>query len=977
MKFRLIALAALAVFIASGAASAQIQGGNLTGVIKDDQGGVLPGVLVTAQGADATRTFTTESEGEFRFLNLAPGLYTVTAALPGFTTLIRENIVVAVGRSVELPMTLKIASVAETITVSGESPIVDTKATGTSTNFSADELTKIPTSRDPFALLRGVPGVLVDRVNIGGNETGQQSNFASKGTRPQDAVWTMDGINITDMGATGASPTYFNFDNFEEIQVSTAGQDIKQPTGGMGLNLVVKRGTNEFHGGFRGYFDNESMESDNVPAELRATGTTHATSDHNKQISDYGFDIGGPVVKDKAWFYGSYSLQDVRLVRRAGALVDRTQLKNPDVKLNWQATKRDMVSFLYFDGFKIKDGRSPGVSGILFDTPTATWHQDNAYSDAKLHGLWKLADDRTIGSNMFVSAKYAYYNTGFILDPIGGLDMQAGRSFVSAQSFGSYSQGINIRPQKVLNIDSNSFVTGIGASHELKYGFGFRTTDVISGTLWPGNMILAIEQAAGDLRAQVYRQGYGGNRANYMDFYVGDSIARGKMTLDVGVRYDRQWGKALPSQTMANAAFPAVVPGIVFAGYDAPFTWNNFSPRAGVTYAIGDGRKTVAKLTYARYAGQLNTGTVGFLNPTSTAGSVTFRWTDLNGDHFAQANEVNLNQQVGSPAGGFNPANPTAVTSSNQLDPNLKAPITQSIVAGIDRELIPNLALQVNYSYTRTSSLFGNFSGAITPRVGVTLADYAPGAGFAGTLPDGTPYSVPTFIPNAAKVAAGGSGFLITNIPDYNTDYNGLEISIVKRLSNKWMGRAGFSWNNAREHFASAAGLYDTNGNPTPTLTEPLKNGGQFAPQSAGSGAGNIYTNAKWTFNVNGLYQAPYGIEVSGNVFGRQGYPFPLFRQGSTPALGVDSGLSVLITPQIDYLRYNNLWDTDLRVARAFKPQIGQNASLNIRLIGDVFNAFNANTVLVRGNNITSSSLNVIAQNLSPRIFRVGLVFGF
>ena len=118
--------------------------------------------------------------------------------------------IVAVGRNVELPLTLKVASVAETITVTGESPVIDTRSTGTATNFSSDELTKIPTSRDPFALMRSVPGVLVDRVNIGGNETGQQSNFSSKGTRPQDAVWTLDGIVVTDMAATGASPTYFN-----------------------------------------------------------------------------------------------------------------------------------------------------------------------------------------------------------------------------------------------------------------------------------------------------------------------------------------------------------------------------------------------------------------------------------------------------------------------------------------------------------------------------------------------------------------------------------------------------------------------------------------------------------------------------------------------------------------------------------------------------------------------------------------------
>src|SRR4029077_19622152 len=177
--------------------------------------------------------------------------------------------------------------------------------------------------------------------------------------------------------------------------------------------------------------------------------------------------------------------------------------------------------------------------------------------------------------------------------------------------------------------------------------------------------------------------------------------------------------------------------------------------------------------------------------------------------------------------------------------PNLKAPKTSSIVAGVERELRPNLAVNVNYSYTRTTDLFGNFTGRITPRVGVTLADYAPGSGFSGTLPDGTAYNVPTFIPNAAKVAAGGNGFTTTTIPGYSTNFNGLELGLVKRLSNKWMSRVSFAWNNARDQFDSAAGMYDTNGNPTPTRREPLKNGGQFAPQSGGSGSGSIYINAK------------------------------------------------------------------------------------------------------------------------------------
>jgi hypothetical protein len=306
------------------------------------------------------------------------------------------------------------------------------------------------------------------------------------------------------------------------------------------------------------------------------------------------------------------------------------------------------------------------------------------------------------------------------------------------------------------------------------------------------------------------------------------------------------------------------------------------------------------------------------------------------------------------------------------LDANLKAPKTSSLVAGVERELRPNFAVTANYSYTRTTDLFGNFTGRITPRVSVSLADYSLGGGFSGTLLDGTPYVVQTWIPNPARVAAGGNGFVTTNIPDYSTTYSGLELSMIKRLSNKWMARVGFSLNNAREHYASAAGQYDTNGNPTPTLSEPLKDGGQFAPQSGGSGSGNVYINATWQFNANALYQAPYGIELSGNVFGRQGYPYPLFRAGTTAALGADSTLNVLVTPQIDTFRYPNLWNTDLRAARAFKLN-----TVTIRGIVDAFNVFNANTALVRNNNVLSPTFNAIAQNLSPRIFRVGLVVGF
>jgi hypothetical protein len=879
-------------------------------------------------------------------------------------------VVVVVGQNVELPMQMKVSTVQETVTVSGESPIVDTKAMGTATNFTRNELEDIPTSRDPWALLRTVPGVMVDRVNIAGNETGQQSNFQSKGTRPQDAVWTMDGVVITDMSAVGASPTYFNYDNFEEIQISTSGQDIRQPTGGVGLNFVVKRGTNELHGGARGFFTGEGLEWSNVPQELRnaTPPVTPDTADHNKQIDDYGFDIGGPIVRDHAWFYGSYSRQDIRLVRRAGALIDRTLLDTFDVKGNWQVTRNNMFNVLWFLGGKKKYGRSPGTTGINFDGPEATWNQVAEYEPNRPHGLLKFEDNHTFGSRLFVTGKYAYYNTGFGLIPKGGLDTTAGESQITSTSYGSTRQAIFLRPQNYLAGDGNFFFDAFGASNELKFGAGWRRADAYTQTLWPGG-IRALETSTTSYTARLYREGAGTDRAEYFNLYAGDTLTANRLTVDLGISYDRQWGSSLPSQTSSNPAFPDLVPGIDFAGYDAPFTWNNVSPRVGVTYSLDDRHRTIVRASFTRYAGQLENGIVGFSNPSGNAGYAEYGWVDLNGDHLAEPNELLTAKGPVSFGGGFNPAAPTAVVSADKIDPNLKAPTTMSAVVGVDRELVPNLALQVNYSYTRTNDYNGNFTNYYTPWVGLSAQDYVPASLLSGTIPNfGDTYSVQTYIPDPAMVAANGNGRILTNWNGYHSYFHGIEFQLVKRMSNRWMARIGGAWNNPKETYGD--NLVNDQGNPTPVDTAPLVNGGAFVVRSGGSGAGDVFIHARWQFNANGVYQLPHDIELAGNVFGRQGYPFPVYRSVS---LGLDGPRRVLVTPEIDTLRLANLWNTDVRVAK----KISLGGQSYVQLIADLFNVFNANTELVRNRNAASSSFDVLAQNLSPRIVRFGLRVNF
>jgi hypothetical protein len=949
-------------------AAAQVQGGDLTGVVFDERGGALRGVSVSVGAGDATLTAQTNADGSFRFLNLAPGSYKLELVLDGFTSIVQERIAVMVGRSFDLTFHMRLAPVKETVTVTA-SPLIDGRATATATNFTSAELTSIPTSRDPFSLIRAVPGALVERVNVGGNETGQQLLATAKGSRQQDTSWTIDGVEITDMAAAGQSATYFNFDNFEEVRVSTSGNDIRDRTGGLTVDLIVKRGGNQYHGGVRGYYASDSLQASNVPEELAnlATPVTDERSDHLIHSSDYGFDFGGPLLKDRAWFYGSYSWQDVRLFRRSTGAVDSTTLRNPFVKANWQATPRDLVNVLYYNGYKIKHNRPPGV--VAIERPEATFHQDNFYSDFPVHGLVKIGDDRVIGSHMFLSAKYAYFNTGVGLTPEGGMDAQAGRNIVTQTAYGSFQRQISARPQHTATADLHSFVSRWGASHDVKYGGGFRKVDAFTENQWPGNGILAITQTPTDLRAMVYREGNGGNRAKYFDLYAGDMISSGRFTIDFGVRYDRQWGAALPSSSAANPAYPALVPGITFAGYEAPFTWNTWSPRAGVNYAIDQERKTIARVSFSRFAGQLSTGTIGFANTAANLGGILYRWADLDGDGYAQAAEVNTAIQLAT--SNINAANPTSAVSPNRIDPNLEAPRTSSVIAGLDRQLTPTLSADVTYSYSRTSNLFGNAAGNITPRVGLTVADYTPGAILTGTLPNGSPYNVQTYVADPVKFAASGGGFVLATAAGYYTDYHGVEFGMNKRLSNRWMSRVSFALNNAREHFADPAGRYDTNGNPTPTGAEPLVEGGQFAPQLNG-GSGNYYLNAKWQLNANAMYEAPYGINVAANVFGRQGYPFPIVRSASIGAAPNTETLSVLTTPSVDAFRYDSVWDADLRLSHEFKLPRAK-----VRLMGDVFNLLNANTALVRVNNVTSTTFNVITQNMTPRVLRLGLVVGF
>ena len=367
-------------------------------------------------------------------------------ALAGFGTVVR-SVRVTTAENLNLPFALKVAGVQETIEVTGEVPLVDVKKRGTSTTMISDELQKMPNARDPWAVLKNVPGVVVDRVNIAGNNNGQQADAGGHGSMGTDKMWNLDGVTITDMSASGASPTYFDFDAFQEIAVTTGGADLSVGTGGLGINLVTKRGTNKFHGGGRFLFTDDATQSSNLPDALKTDprlqnpdGTYRDKADHIDRIQDYGFDLGGPILKDKLWFYGTWGRQQVDIIALNG-IPDKTKLTSYNAKLNWQATRNTMVSGFWFDGAKEK--ARPARRGSAACTgstrrPSFLWNQGNLYEDNPLHGFWKLQVDQTFSPNFFVSAKVAYYNTGFTLAAAGGPDQSYTYDYAAGNAIGTY-----------------------------------------------------------------------------------------------------------------------------------------------------------------------------------------------------------------------------------------------------------------------------------------------------------------------------------------------------------------------------------------------------------------------------------------------------------------------------------------------------------------------------------------------------------
>lgn len=967
-------IAAALLILAAGTVHAQLQTGNLYGTVSDNQGEPLPGVTVTVTGIGAPKVQITNAEGQFRFLGLDPGQYKLDAALEGFSTVEYPNVDIRVGRNTSLTVTLSPA-VEDVITVTSESPLLDERKLGTGTTVTSVELEKIPSSRDPWALLNQAPGVQVDRINVGGNESGQQSVFVGTGASSNDNSFAVDGVVITDMSAIGSSPTYYDFDAFEEMQLSTGGTDISLATGGVTVNLVTKRGTNEWKGSARYLVTDSGLQDssgfsvgDLAPAQRAAhlDGSAPFLPNEIDEITDQGLDVGGFVIKDRLWIWGAYGEQDItNLV--AGGTVDATTLENYNAKINAQVTSSNSGLFQFSRGDKIKSGRGAGPQRPA----ETTWDQSGPTE------IWKLEDTHIFNSNFYLTGLYSFVDGGFVLAPKGGNDSQVllDAGGVWRRTFADFGSDRDVDQWR---LDGSYFFNTGATAHELKFGTSYREAETAGGTKWGSGAIVFEDEGPGGVnQVRVYR---GENPSNaftseYQGLWIQDTLTHDKLTVNLGLRFDSQEGANSAFALDGNPLAGDLLPTLQFPGNNADgINFEEITPRIGLTYALGESRDTLLRFSYSRFAQQLQQGLISRANPLSPAFAF-FDFTDLNGNLEFDAGEPNTFLA----ANGFDPANPTALSSPNRnldLDPE----ITDEINLGVEHSLRPEFVVGLNLTWRNISDiherayLVRDAPGAAPRAAGP--ADFQQTGTRTTTLPNGSSVTVPTY----ALIPEFTGGYQLSN-GDREQDYLGLSASFTKRLTNQWMLRGHFTyydweWDIPSSYFFDANDLAPGE-RPETGIDDDEdfdNNGVPVAEQSGGSGdKGDILLNSRWSFNITGLYQIapdrPWGFNVAANVSGREGYPLPYYLNNINPGDGIQRDLQVSRTGSD---RNDNLYSLDLRLDKDFEF-----GDWGLTLSIDAFNLLNEGTVLQRERNLDGSQPNFVDETLSPRVLRLGVRFSF
>jgi hypothetical protein len=905
MKRIVSSLAVMVALAIATAASAQIQTGSILVRALDEQGAVMPGVTVTISSpvlVAGSMNGVTDAGGVNRFPSLVPGTYSVKLELAGFKTITRENITVLVGQTTPVDFSMSVASLAENITVTGASPTVDTTSANVAVNLSEALIQGTPGGRDIWALVEAkVPGLVISRPDVGGTSGGLQGTFSARGTASAQNTSFLNGINVGDPAAIGAAGFYYDFDAFDDIQVSTGAHDITVPTSGVFLNMITKTGGNKWNGSttFTWLGDKIQARNDHDPAlqkyGFRQNGNT---SDF---VSDINVAAGGPLVKNKVRFFGSF--RDWRVhqnvpVQNSQSVLDQTNITSGLGNFTWQANQNNRLTGFYSRQRYSKPNRLLNNASIT--VPESTVDEEDMFDLAQ--GLWNAV----LGKNFFVDARGGLNKILFPTYFNGGNNQSIVDNATGIIYGNNATEVIRNRDRYQFNATGQYYVDqALGGRHELKFGTDYSHAVTRNQTHRIDDVAATYTSAGGGFTPQnvtLYATPQNDATAlNVLALFAQDSFSVKRATINAGVRFEQLEGYLPPQSSPASRFAAANIGGFAAQprSYDEQrdiVKWNTAGPRASVIFDVtGDGR-TAAKASAGRYYYVLSTGGGGVSNVNRNANySEQYTWVDLNSNR-----KYDLGEQTGTPVVSAVVVNGAILTS---IDPKFSRPYTDEFSGGVDRELMANVKLSAVFTYRREKNTQASMNPD-NPYATTLTGAVDPGPdGVVGTSDDSS-YGY------YARVSAANRT-IITNDPSVTQSYKGLELTLTKRFSDRWQMLAGYTRSKNRidgiSVDVSPNFLINANGNISPDA--------QVASSSRCSGCGASNADRPNQFKLTGMYLLPFhDLILSGNFSAQQGPP-------ATRQISRNVGFATTQIINLEPLgnsRLDTLTKIDVRVGKLF-----------------------------------------------------------
>jgi hypothetical protein len=969
----------LSLMLIPATAAAQITG--IAGVVKDATGAVLPGVTVEAASPELiekVRTVVTDDRGQYMIVDLRPGLYSVTFTLPGFSTLKRDAIELAGSFTATVNAELKVGAMEETVTVSGQSPLVDTRNVINQRVMSRELVDDLPTSRNFEGLAQIIPGLSqISTSKSNGNDvggsTGERGKVVAHGARANDNLQTIEGLSFQQLDQGGSSSHYaINPGEVQEFTFELSGFSAENPYGNVYINMIPKEGGNRYLGSFLGTYASNKMQSSNLTPDLITKGLTAVNG--QDLLTEINPSYGGPLKQDKLWFFTSYR-RNQQKERAAGMFFNATPLAfkytadksrpgqddnwmhEAGLRLTWQASAKNKLSFYYaYNPFcqchrNISATVAPEASvkriNRLNNTSTASWKgtlTSRILLEAGMlihrSGFWNQAqDDIPPGT---ISVTESSTTLVFRAPPNVSENQQYQRHFRFAASYITGAHAFKVGADLMTGLKWGQTLVTNGMTYQLLSG----TPNQITVFNTPRKTEEHLNGAAG--------------------FYVQDQWTFKRLSLNGGVRIDN-----------LNASIPAVhldagpfVPARDFPAVSNVPNWHDVNPRAGVSYDLFGNGKTAVKVTLNRYITADKVDFAALNEPSNTAvASATRQWTDSNVDFVPQESEL----------GGLSNTKFGTNVVTTHYDDSVREgwgvrPYNWETTIGVQHQLLAGTS--VSATYFRRS--FGNF--LVVDNQAVTRADY-------------DAYCVTA--PSDARLPNGG-GNQICGLYEVKADkfgvvdnlvlsakkagvkpteqYQGLDLTLNARLPHGVQVSGGLNsgtasnLGNAHVNSTNTCFVIDSPQAPLSTAASPLAGGLGFC---------DIHMPWRTQVKFLGTVALPWNLSASGTLNSSPGPQMTATYQVPNASifqvLGRNPGSRVtidLVKPGTMY--GERLFQVDLRIAKALVA-----GRTRIKGTLDLFNALNGNAIILQNNTYTPAAWQQPTYVLPGRIVKVGTQIEF